>query len=118
MPYKDPKVDRQYTRERYHWLKDHGICVVCAANYNEPGHVYCKACAAKQRRSHSTYNLTVDRAKRQREKRNERIRNGLCGDCGQPVFDDHVNCSKCREKRRVIEHIARIRKRIRREIGL
>ena len=115
MAYKDPEKDRAYTRERYHWLKEHGICVACATNYNEPGHVYCAECRKKQIRSHSTEKMIKGRAQRAREKRHERIMNGLCGDCGSPVIDGFINCARCREKRRDAELRARIHRKMKME---
>ena len=115
MPYKNVKADRAYSQERRAWLKDHGICTDCGANYNEPGHVYCKACGQKRKHRNEAYYSKVSKAESMRALRSERIAQGLCGDCGKPNSDGYINCPSCRKKRREAALLARIRERIRRE---
>ena len=80
-------------RERYHWLKEHGICTACAQMWVEPGHAYCKACARKKdkykdaRREHHIELM--------RGLREYRSANGLCSDCGKPAADGRKRCERC-----------------------
>ena len=36
---------KEYERERYYWLKDHGICVSCCVENAAKGKVLCSKCA-------------------------------------------------------------------------
>ena len=85
-------------RERYHWLKEHGICAACAQTWAEPGHVYCKACAQKKAKCMDA--CREQHTQRKREVRAYRKGHGLCVDCGKPAIPGKIRCERCEARRR------------------
>ena len=77
-----------YEVARYHWYRDHGICVDCTVTDAEKGRARCTACAAK-------------RALYFRKIREKRVRDGLCPQCGKNRVLPGTMCSSCREYHRV-----------------
>ena len=100
-------------RERYHWLKEHGICTKCGQTWAEAGHVTCKSCYMKQRAW--AKRTDPDRSKqRARERaRREKLRaDGLCLWCGkEKAVPEHTLCPNCRSKQRDTQTIYKIHKR-------
>lgn len=105
---------RAYDRERYHWLKEHGICVKCGCEKAVEGKVFCKICILNLRENNSVryYKKMSDESQkikqREREKsclrkmRQYRKENRLCVICGKPLAksETHKNCATCRAKAR------------------
>ena len=115
MAYKNPEDEKAYRKVRYQWNKEHGICVQCAANWAEPGHVTCKPCRIKAAHSRLKYDTSLGEKKRSHNRREEYISKGLCKDCGKPTIGGLKVCKKCRDRRRESALIYRIRQKILRE---
>ena len=104
-------MSKEYSRERYYWYKEHGICVQCGSEKAKPGHIYCSTCL----KLHNIWNKEryqiISKEKKQKNNpqrkiysqklRDERRAKGLCGYCGGKLADDgHKMCPKCRAKMR------------------
>ena len=71
-------------RERYYWLKEHGLCTKCGQNYAEAGHVTCKNCYKKQRDWVKRTDPDRSKQRAREQARRERLRQaGLCLWCGK-----------------------------------
>lgn len=89
--------------EYYHWYKEHGICVSCAKKDAAPGRIMCDDCAErererqKQRRKNNPLTADVRREYNKRH-RKERLEQGLCPNCGKPLYKDLKSCYECHLK--------------------
>ena len=89
---------RAYNNERYAWLKQHGICVVCAMEEAAKGKTKCLVCMSntnenalksiRKRRDKETYNAYM------REYNRKRKEKGLCQWCGRPTKNGHTFCTE------------------------
>lgn len=103
----------RYHKERYNWLKENGFCVECGSNYNEPGHVRCKACMKKDRQHHKRADPTGEKLRAYGQKlRADRKAAGLCVTCGKPMDKDGTCCKACTARRSEREKVKRIEKRL------
>ena len=106
------KNNSEYCKNRYYWLKQHGICVECGAENAEKGRVHCRKCA-KTNQEYSTIwyykkimddeiykNTHNEKVNQSIQKRREyRRENGLCTQCGKELIDKkYKKCKQCREK--------------------
>ena len=90
-----------YSKEAYHWKKEHGICVDCGSAEATHG-TRCAVCALKQseRAMKKHHSMTAEERQERNRKRREKARtlikyrreNGLCAWCGKPVYDGHAYC--------------------------
>ena len=89
---------RANERERYRWLKSHGMCVRCAHEKAVPGKVCCPECGERARERQRLYH---DDERKQYEKNRYYLRKaeGVCVVCGRPA-DNCVFCDYHREYRR------------------
>jgi len=87
-------------RERYYWLKEHGLCTKCGQNYAEAGHVTCKNCYKKQRDWVKRTDPDRSKQRAREQARRERLRQaGLCLWCGkQKAVEGRSLCRQCKEK--------------------
>ena len=89
--------------EYYHWYKEHGICVNCAKQNAAPGRIMCDECAElnrekqRQRKKNNPSNADARRAYNRRH-RKERLEQGLCPDCGKPLYNGLKSCYECHLK--------------------
>ena len=78
-------------RKKYHERKGQGLCVRCGKRKFESGRTLCLICLSKR---HS-----YDQESRERKgiiiPRNERVANGLCYTCGNPLDRDGRICVSC-----------------------
>ena len=104
----DKDEQRKYKKERYDWLKEHGICVRCGC---EPAYkgmtrcIYCRAiqnAAAVERKRLHPFTQEQREAKRvySMSIRAERKRKGLCPRCGKPHNNGKINCERCNAQSR------------------
>ena len=82
-------------KRRYARRKEAGQCVKCGRK-TKNNHAYCGICLARRRNKQSSEIL-----------RSERVSNGLCYFCGEPLDRDGRSCTKCAE--RCTETIAKYR---------
>ena len=94
-----------YAKERYKWLKAHGVCVECGQQDAAPGRARCLVCNDKKNeisiRYHYAHREELLAKKRVREKalREERKAAGLCPICGKHEPEQgYVNCPYCRAR--------------------
>ena len=86
-------------RERYAFLKEHGMCVYCGKEKAAPGKVSCLLCADNNVQKATIYNqYKRDREEYNaymRELRRKRKEAGMCQSCGRPTHNGKVFCSAC-----------------------
>lgn len=74
--------------------KESGICIKCGKRTPIDGKTKCAICASKERIRAREYRMRlgieVDRS--------ERVSNGRCYFCGEPVLDRMKVCSRCRDR--------------------
>ena len=103
------KKKNEWAKNRYHRLKEQGICVLCGKEWAEPGRAYCKACYVKKYNAPGYVKYHVDIKKHIQELHE----NGLCVDCGSKLDDvKHLHCKKCRKRRAEYQQVRRIKARI------
>ena len=91
-----------YSKEAYHYYKEHGICVYCKQADAAPGRTKCLNCislTAEKRRERDSKLSDEEREERNRKKRERgkalreyRKANGLCLTCGKPVYKNYSRC--------------------------
>lgn len=86
-------------RKRYHWYKNHHICVKCGQAEAAPNRTKCDSCLEKDRKRHRE-NWDNVRDVRNIYAKNRRIRNkskGMCAKCGaKPLWDTSTSmCYDC-----------------------
>lgn len=84
------------------WYIEHGICVSCGQRDAFNGRQKCPECLEKARLSNAKYrSLERDRSyyPRRKEKRDARIAEGLCTECGKKATRGKV-CTECYTRRR------------------
>jgi hypothetical protein len=74
-------------KRMYEKYKSQGICVRCKSRKAQEGYSTCKICTLKLRREQAN-----------EIPRSERVQNGLCYFCGQPLDRDGRSCTKCAER--------------------
>lgn len=80
------------TDSAYEWYKTHNICPRCKKRSPEKGFVTCSRCREQIRRYYAK-----NRRERYNENVRERVSNGLCRWCGEPVSEtDKRHCEKHR----------------------
>lgn len=91
-----------YAKERYKWLKAHGVCVQCGQQDAAPGRTRCLVCADKKNQGSIRYHyehredLLVKKRVRSKALREERKAAGLCPICGKrKPKQGRVNCPYC-----------------------
>ena len=101
-------VGMSYGSDRYYWLKEHGICVMCGNNDAFPGYVKCPECIEKvglaSRRCWANKEKRIRYNKHGNERKKklilERKEKGMCPKCGKPVRNEkYIYCARCREKK-------------------
>ena len=103
-------------RELREFYKKGGICTQCGQNWQEPGHVLCKACALKARARLKRCDPDgVKHKEYLRELRRKRLKAGLCIDCAAPAVDGKSRCKVCLAKRQESNLKHSIKRRIARE---
>ena len=94
-------MDSSYIR-RYHWYKDHGICVQCGQRDAEKGKTLCPECKSGRKPQVEEFLRRYYRLKEA----------GLCVACGKALpVDGQLKCYECREKHRATERRSNARKR-------
>lgn len=114
MAYRKREDILKYHRELYHWCVEHGICARCRTAYAEPGRVYCKSCARRDK-AMSERRDPGGEARRAccRERRARLKAAGLCVGCGKrPPVEGQTRCAVCARKKRESDQVGRIRRRI------
>ncbi len=99
----------EMARERYYWLKSHGICVRCGQESAEPNKTQCWECAEKNKERRALRYAKMDYAAK--TEYNEKIRmngnarfvdrkaRGLCVKCGKRAPAVGIlSCNECRRK--------------------
>ncbi len=81
-------------RKRYHEKKEQGLCVRCGKRKFESGRTLCTICLYKKQR----YEQESRERKGIEIPRSERVANGLCYTCGNPLDRDGRICVSCAEK--------------------
>ena len=123
----DKDEQRKYKKERYDWLKEHGICVCCGHEPTYKGLTKCIYCRAVQNAATAEYNRLHPDTPEQRENkrvrsynlREERKKAGLCPWCGKPVDSEKIHCGRCLAKMKQYTKARSERDgRIPREIGM
>ena len=95
---KSRKIHAQTGKDYYHRemkrLKENGMCRGCRKKKREEGHTYCTTCLIKKRERSRR-----DRMKKEKPTdRSERVSNGLCYFCGNPIDRDGRSCKSCAER--------------------
>lgn len=90
-----------YSKEVYHWRKEHGICTRCGKHEATYG-TRCVVCASEQaeKKRQEYKSMTEEEKRKFLDKRNERRKklrqkrkgNGLCRMCGKPVYKNYTAC--------------------------
>ena len=94
----------EYTRERYQFLKSHGICVNCGNENACIGSIYCLKCWEKHHETINKYQASHSEENKKRCKEyNKRIyaerkAKGLCVKCGYKAIDGRTLCLSCSVK--------------------
>lgn len=92
-------------RERYAWLKEHGICVDCGHENAAKGKTRCLVCASvKNELSIKSQRKDIEKTRElhkqyAREFRQRRKESGLCQWCGRPTVNGKVYCTEHLAKR-------------------
>lgn len=102
MKYKTDEVrlrQNEESRKRYHWYKDHHICVKCGQAEAVPNRTKCDVCLEKDRNLHRE-NWNNVRDVRNIYAKNRRARNknkGMCAKCGaKPLWGNSTSmCYDC-----------------------
>ena len=97
-----------YQRERYYWLKEHGICVECGQEPAYKGLTRCICCRANAIDAASDYKRRHPSTPEQLEAYRVSIKNlyhtrkeaGLCVKCGKPAQEGKTRCGRCLAKDR------------------
>lgn len=102
MKYRSDEVRLQQNeagRERYHWYKDHRICVKCGQADAAPNRAKCDMCLEKDRQRHAAnWNNVRDERNAYAKNRRERNKsNGMCAKCGaKPLWGNNTSmCYDC-----------------------
>ena len=82
MPYSDPKIQKEEASKRYYFKKQKGLCVTCGSGQSTVTTVSCQICIDKRE-----------------QKRQQRIKNGLCSRCDNPVISGKL-CEKHKKESR------------------
>lgn len=82
-------MSKEYDRERYNWLKSHGICVACGEAEATKGQTRCPYCRDKavektQKWQKKNPEYAEYQRNYQQQLRQYRRENGLCQQCGKP----------------------------------
>lgn len=98
-----------YSKSRYQWLKEHGICVQCGQGDAFPGYVRCPECIEKANiasarcRDDKDKRMKYNKHCREKSRRlyGERKNNHMCTICGKKLPEDYKYCTciLCRKKR-------------------
>lgn len=104
------EYQRAYARERYHWLKEHGICVKCGSEKAAKGKVRCEKCLEKGRIYLQENRAKYENYKNQRKERQKayaheryyrRKEHGICVQCGKKqAVKGKVYCKMCAANKR------------------
>lgn len=95
-----------YQTERYHWLKEHNICVDCGRNEAFYKRVYCVDCLEKRAERYRKHYAKNPQIKKDYIKRLKEA--GLCPDCAKPIdVEGGKYCSKCRDSRKAYSRMYR-----------
>lgn len=90
------KTDRakEYHKERYRWLKEHGICVCCGSNDAEPNRVLCFHCLEKNnaKKKADWYVNHEKKLEYQRNYYRELKEKGVCVRCRKRTTDNGRSC--------------------------
>lgn len=107
---------RKADKERWYWLRDHGICPVCAAADIEPGLWGCKLCVKKSQERKRQYDPDGSKQyEKNKQRREQRMALGLCISCGKPAYG-YKNCEACRAKNRDRCRVYLIKRKMREEV--
>lgn len=93
-----------YQKERREWLKSLGYCPICGKEKLMGEEKRCPICLAKAYESNRKYQQKNKNKvlERQRARRRELIKNGLCTQCGvNSIVDGKTYCLKCLQKKRI-----------------
>lgn len=93
---------RQYSKERYKWLKEHRICTRCGSEEAIINSTLCPGCSYKSwlcdRQYYEEHKQDINRKKveRWKQKAEEWKKLGLCNTCGGKIErSDKKRCNKC-----------------------
>lgn len=102
---------RRGCRERYYFLKEHGICVMCGQENAVKGKTRCLYCqsvsnesslkSSRKHRNKEAYNQYM------REYRRKRKEEGLCQWCGKPVLNGYALCNEHLNKKAAMKNAKR-----------
>ena len=113
MPLKDKEAHREYCKSRIEWYKSHGICIQCGQRPAFHRYVRCEYCIEYQAKYAEP---SEARRAYQREWRKKRLEQGLCLNCGKPVYAGSKRyCEVCHSRRKAKQRIAK-REKYEREI--
>ena len=113
------QYQKQYRKERYFRLKELGICTRCGKEQARPGKTVCLSCSFRYHKL-LTPEQTAQVNEQRKQTRQNRLENGLCPDCGKPLYPRHQRCYEHMMKKRQYYHLKEKDKRSRkyRETGV
>lgn len=108
---KATKEKKEYMRERYKWLKEHGICTECATRNVLEGFSRCKDCLKQHQLDSKEYNHSARRKVLCKARLKRRIKQGLCINCSNKIYEGSARyCERCHEKQKLASRIAQRKK--------
>ena len=102
--------ENAYWKETRAWRREHHICTHCGKRDAAYGFVQCPECQQKLADYQEQYRERKVICDRQR--REERRKNGLCPKCGKPIDGTHALCESCHKKKRIRDRRRQIRMRV------
>ena len=103
------EANRQQAKERRERLRAKGMCTRCGEMTADAGHVTCWKCRARHKAEIKRND--PDNAKKY-ARRQERIEQGLCIDCGRKAEHGKMRCFICNRKQAESQQVYRIKKKI------
>lgn len=105
------KQQKEYMRERYKWLKEHGICTECATRNALEGFTRCKDCLKQHQLASKEYNHSARHKITRKARTKRRIKQGLCINCSNKIYEGSTRfCESCHEKQKLASRIAQRKK--------
>lgn len=92
-----------YLKETYDYFKSKGICVYCKTQKARQGKISCLECAGKQAERRAIKPRVYTEEQKEKAKARERAlyaqrrANGLCTECGKPVYKNPYTTMYCYE---------------------
>lgn len=101
-------------RDKYHLLRDNGVCTKCGKRYAEAGRSLCRICAEAMRKSKEKCDPGGQKHNAWINNRNKERREAeICVDCGKKLTDVRfIRCKPCRNRRAIYQQVRRIMERI------